>query len=68
MTIWNIPDPSIIGRASHLTMWLAKLGLQDLAKQLAVIDGRDIRSVYEVLREDIIKGKYFELNILFLAV
>lgn len=66
MKVWNIPDPSTVVRALYLTMWLAKLGLRDLAEKLAMIVDRDAQDVYEVLREDIIKGKYFESNLAFL--
>ena len=56
LPVWPINDPSIIGRASVYSMWLAGLGLEVIAKDLAKIDGGKPQDVYETLRESIIKG------------
>jgi len=58
MQTWFIKDPSIIGRAFFYSSWLANVGLRDIAMDLATIDGRQGKKVYEALRRDIIKGRY----------
>lgn len=61
MKFWPVQDPSIIGRASLYSMWLASLGLKEIATKLAEILTGKAENLYEILRVDIIKGNYGSL-------